>query len=130
MSIAVAVGVLLLMRRRGVPLYERSALWDVTYPDRKKILRSIRRAEPVTPAHRDVALRAARQIERRRRLVWLWLAIALVQGANAVIQDGVARWLYLVSAACAIGAAAAQQRLRIQARRARPVLEAQQAIGQ
>ena len=128
----VGFGFALWRRRRGSPTFARSPLWELPrLRQRSALQRDLRRGRAIAPDQRDLALRVARDIIRRRNLVWLYLVLAVVQGVNAALQDSDwTRWLLLVSsvffAAAALWFAYLISRMRRAAARLQPELPAGQ----
>ncbi|MCD2198201.1 hypothetical protein LQ327_33010 [Actinomycetospora endophytica] len=104
---AVGLGFTLWRRRRGSAMFARSPLWELpTQKERRGLVRDLRRERPIDPHRRELAVRVARDFSRRRGLIWVYLALGVVNGGNAAIQDSPARWFYLAASVIFLGIAA------------------------
>lgn len=90
--------IIIVLRRRGVPGFARSPLWELDWRERRQVVRAIRRGQSVAAQHQDVAVRAARRFSETRWAVWIYAAASIVQAANLLLQTGLSRWIALVCA--------------------------------
>jgi Flp pilus assembly protein TadB len=104
--VALAVGLAVLLRRSKLRMFQRSVLWEVDRPDRKVVLRAIRRGDRVPDRLTDLALRTAAQIAGRRGLAWIGVVLLLIDVGNGFLQHGLTRWFWFVLGAlylCVVG---------------------------
>ncbi len=92
-------------RRSGSAMFARSPLWELPYRQRTRLVKALRRGGPIPPEVRPLAVRAARDIVRRRGVIWLYLGLAVLQTGNFFLQDGWARWFALAAAPCFLAGA-------------------------
>jgi hypothetical protein len=92
--------------RRGSGMFARSPLWELpSFRQRSRFVKALRRGEPIPPELRPLAVRVAQDIIGRRGLIWLYLALAVLQAGNFFLQDGSTRWFTLAAALCFLAAA-------------------------
>jgi hypothetical protein len=94
-------------RRRASPVAV-SSVWELPLRERVRLVRALRRGDPVPLERREFAQRVGRDVAARRKGLWLYPYLAVLSGWNAVLQDGMwQRWLFaaiavvlLVAAVC------------------------------
>ncbi|MHA6801007.1 hypothetical protein ACVGV2_16800 [Bounagaea algeriensis] len=94
-GVALGLGAVLWLRRRGRASFQPSPLLALRGSERRRLLRTIRRGESVPPEQHAVARAGAQHVVRQRWAGWVLVGLAVLYGAAAFALLGEGRWILL-----------------------------------
>jgi hypothetical protein len=120
--LAVYIGALLLLQKRGVKWLQPQPILALGWRSRRRILKALRRGVPLTDENSregEIAVLSAHRLRRRKTAVAMWV-VSVLLGADLLylaIFQGSARWLWLGYGALLVVVFGSQWRLRAGAAR-------------
>lgn len=97
-GVALGLGGVLWLRRRGQRSFQPSPLLALRGSERRRLLRTIRRGDSVPPEQHAVARAGAQHVVQQRWAGWVLVGLAVLYGFAVPALPGQGRWILLAGA--------------------------------